>query len=329
MRTAVVGGLVILATVLLAPPARALVVGGGGPVKNDCLVVFDVDANFPLSNPSHVRCVDGDAACDDDLTKNGYCSIRVKVCANNTSSSECTASGLAQIDVDHSVDNGTDRKFDPDFLALRQRIESELVFPVTTDDTCTSTVIITVPIKGPIGDNNCSKRKKKLKLRSLSQVAAGPITDVDTLKLRCEPSPLDGCDPQTLFNSTFDRIQQQVFNQSSALGSCHDSESMANGLLLETGAAHGNLVNQTPTNGAADAAGWLRVRAVAPGVSGDSETSYLYHKLIGDLPDASYGARMPLDRPRVHATLREVIRLWIEAGAPPDDGTKIWVPGTF
>ena len=45
----------------------------------------------------------------------------------------------------------------------------------------------------------------------------------------------------------------------------------------------------------------------------------------GDLPDASYGERMPRDAPKLNGTLRDVIRAWIEAGAPPTG----WVPGTF
>ena len=116
-----------------------------------------------------------------------------------------------------------------------------------------------MPIKGPLGNNHCSRKKKKLKLRSLSTPSAGLAKDVDTLKLTCEPATINGCDPQHLFAGTFDRIQRQIFNQSCAVSGCHDSESQTGGLLLETGASYGNLVNQTPTNAAAIAAGWLRV----------------------------------------------------------------------
>ena len=53
-----------------------------------------------------------------------------------------------------------------------------------------------------------------------------------------DPAPSNGCDPQTLFTGgTFDRIQRQVFNQNCALSGCHDSQSQAGDLLLETGAA--------------------------------------------------------------------------------------------
>ena len=295
----------------------------GGAVSKDCLVVFDAAANFPITAPKQVRCVDGDTACDADGIINGICSLPVRVCVNSTFSSACSLSGVSQINVDHSFDTGTDNKFDPDFLALRQRINQEFTFPLASPDTCTTAVTFQVPIKGPLGNNHCSRTKKKLKLRSVSQPATGAISDVDTLKLSCEPAPNNGCDPQTLFpGGTFDRIQKQIFNQSCALGGCHDSQSQTGGLLLETGASYGNLINQLPSNPAARNAGWLRVNAVG---GGDAATSFMFHKIEGDLPDSSYGERMPRGKPKLNGTLREIIRLWIEAGAPQN----VWVPGTF
>lgn len=320
MRTAGVSRIAVFTAMFaVAAPASALLIGGGGSSTTDCLVAFDVDANFPIGAPKQVRCVDGDPNCDDDNTVNGICSLRIKVCANSTFSSACTLSGVSQINVDHSFDTGDDPKFDPDFLALRQRIGSDFTFPVTGADTCTSTVIFQVAIKGPLGSNKCSRQRKKLKLHSVSQPAAGPVTDTDTLKLYCDPAPLNGCDPQTLFDSTFERIQKQVFNQSCAVGGCHDSQSDAGGLLLETGASYDNLVNHIPVNVSAADAGWLRVRP------SDLDASFLFHKIEGDLPDVTFGLRMPRERPKLNGTLRDIIRLWIEAGAPKD----IWVPGTF
>lgn len=326
METARIGRVAVLTALLaFAAPAAAVIVGGGGAKSKDCLVVFDADANFPVSNPTQVRCVDGDPSCDADGVVNGICSLRVKVCANSTFSSACSISGVQQINVDHAFDTGSDPKFDPDFLALRQTIEMDFSFPVTTADTCTDTVLFQVPIKGPLGNNHCGARKKKLKIESVSQPASGLLNDTDTLKLYCEPAPLNGCDPQTLFTSTFDRIQKQIFNQNCALSGCHDSQSVSGGLLLETGAAYGNLVNHVPANAAAAAAGWLRVHATVPDVSGDLDTSFLYHKIEGDLPDINYGLRMPRNRPKLNSTLRDIIRDWIEAGAPQ----YTWVPGTF
>jgi hypothetical protein len=326
MQTAVIGRMAVFAAALAgAAPAMAIIVGGGGSQGKDCLVVFEASANFPLAVPKQVRCTDGDPSCDADGDVNGICSLPVKVCANSTFSSECTLNGVAQINVDHSFDNGNDAKFDPDFLAMRQRIEQDFSFPLTSVGVCTGTVNFRVPIKGPLGNNNsCARTRKKLKLRSVSTPASGAANDTDTLKLYCEPAPGNGCDPQTLFDGTFDRIQRQIFNQSCALGGCHDSESQMSGLLLETGAAYGNLINQTPVNASAANAGWLRV-SVVPDVSGDPDTSFLLHKIEGDLPDGTYGSRMPLDKPKLNSTLRDIIQLWIEAGAPQ----TTWVPGTF
>src|SRR5215813_323124 len=283
-----------------AAPAAAIVIGGGGSPSKDCLVTFDVDANYPYEAPNQVRCYDGDKSCDDDMTVNGVCHLRVKVCLNSTFSSSCSLSGVSQINVDHAIDNGKDPKFDPDFLAIKQSI-GQLQLPVTTPDTCTSQVIVTVPIKGPLGHNHCSKRKKRLKLHSVSQPSAGAETDTDTLKLSCLPSALDGCNPQKLYASTFDRIQKQVFDQNCALSGCHDSQTKAGGLLLETGASYDNLIGQLPTKVAAQQAGWLRVRVVTPNVLGDADTSFLFHKLEGDFPDdgGDYGEQMPRGRPKL------------------------------
>jgi hypothetical protein len=158
-----------------------------------------------------------------------------------------------------------------------------------------------------------------LKITSLSQVIDGQIiTDKDRLKLTCLPAA-NGCDPTQLFANTFDRIQRQVFNQNCALSGCHDSQTKAGDLLLETGSSYDNLVDHVPNRPAAIAAGWKRVDP------GNLETSFLQHKITGDLPDSSYGARMPFGKPKLNGTLREIIRLWIEAGAPD----KGWVDGTF
>lgn len=326
MYRAVVGSVAVLAAALLAAaPAPALIVGGGGSKSKDCLVVFDAAANFPIGKEREVRCADGDPTCDTDGALNGSCSIAVRVCVNSTSSSECTLSGVSEINVDHSFDNGSDAKFDPDFLAMRQRLDQDFEFPVITADTCTETVTFTVPIKGPLGNNHCSRKKKKLKLRSQSTPSTGLAKDTDTLKLTCEPATVNGCNPQTLYASTFDRIQKQIFNQSCAVGGCHDSESQTGGLLLETGASFDNLVNQTPTKEAAIAAGWRRVTVFVQDASGDPDTSFLFRKIEGDLPDGTYGAQMPFGKSKLNGTLREIIRLWIEAGAPKMG----WVADTF
>lgn len=308
-----------------ASVAFGTVVGGGGSTKRDCLVVFDADVNTPSARPRHVKCTDGDPACDSDGLVNGVCQFAVAVCANSTFEPTCTLAGVASIVVDHALDNG-DPKFDPELQSLQTRVDDEIGIPGATADDCTAPVSIRVPIKGPLGKSNrCGARRKKIKLESRSQVIGGKVyIDKDRLKLTCLPQPAGGCDPLDLFGGTFERIQRQIFNQSCARGGCHDSQSFAADLVLDTGAAYGNLINKTPTTSAAFDAGWLRTDVV-PDVSGSTETSFLYRKISGDLPDATYGERMPRGGRKLHKTLREIIRLWIEAGAPQNG----WVAGTF
>jgi len=304
------------ATSLAAPPAGALEVGGGGSRRRDCLATFDAAVNLPAGKPKHVRCVDGDPACDSDGVVNGLCSFEVSVCANSTFEPECTLNGVQSITIENAIDNG-DPKFDPAFQAVQAAVDGEIQPPTSDADLCTTPTVILVPIKGPIGNDRCGPRRKSLKLTALSQVIDGRIyKDKDKIKLQCLPDP-NGCDPTLLFAGTFDRIQRQIFNQSCALSGCHDSESQAGALLLETGASYGNLVDVAPTNFAAGGAGWKRVDAPdPPGTSGEPATSFLFRKIDGDLPDPSYGARMPFGKPKLNKTLRDVIEAWIEAGAP-------------
>jgi hypothetical protein len=322
-------GLALL-TLVAAPAlsAAATQVGGGGGKATDCLTTFFADVTFPAANPRHVRCTDGDPACDADMEVNGVCTIPLVVCANSTFSSACSLSGVSSIRVESSIDNG-DPKFDPDFQALQSRIDSDIQPPTGMTDVCATASNIRVPIHGPLGNNKCRRGKtKRVRIFTDSQPMNGRVfRDVDVIRFQCDPNPVNGCNPQTLFSSTFDRIQKQVFNQSCAVSGCHDSQSFASAgvLLLETGASHTNLVDVAPFNFAASGAGWKRVQVITPDVSGDAETSFLHRKVQGDLPDASYGARMPLNRPRLHPTLRELIRLWILDGAPSTG----WIPGTF
>ena len=162
--------------------------------------------------------------------------------------------------------------------------------------------------------------------------------DTDKMKLTCLPAdPMaGGCDPQTLFpGGTFDRIQTQIFNQNCAVSGCHDSQSHQNGLILETGASVTNLINVDPTNASAKGAGWKRVVQFPCGpdpncvpTMGDSTTSYLYHKVTGDLPDDSYGLRMPRKRAKLNSTLIDIIKIWIDNGAPSPPHDR-WLDGTF
>jgi hypothetical protein len=315
--------LAVVTGLLVAPsPGRAAITGGGGRTVSDCLAVFDAPpVNFPTLRPRHVRCTDGDPACDADATVNGRCDLRVAVCVNSTFDPACTLSGVQAVTVAHALDNG-DPRFDPDYQALQARIDDDLDLPSSAPDTCTTPSAVLVFVRGPSARDNCRRGRKKLKVTADSTIIDGQRhEDRNRLKLVCDPAP-GGCDPQVLFAGTFDRIQKQVFDQSCAVSACHDSQSQTGGLLLETGASHANLVDATPANPAAAAAGWKRVTVLDP-MTGDPATSLLFHKLTGDL-GPGFGDRMPFGRRPLKSFLLDLVRLWIEAGAPATG----WVAGT-
>lgn len=305
---------------LVVDAASATVVGGGGSAKTDCVAVFDAPANEPARRPRTIRCTDGDA-CDADGLVNGRCEFPVSVCANSTADPRCTSPGVGAVTVAHSVDDGTPG-FDPEMQAIATRVGFVLEYPETRTDRCGMPTAVHVAIDGPRGNGRCKKGVKTIRMVALSTPVEGKArADVDRMKMICEPAPA-GCSARAFFTSTFDRIQSQVFDQSCAVGGCHDSQSTQADLLLERGAAYDNLVGKTPTNADAAAAGWKRVATLAPG-SGDLATSYVVHKLTGDLPPG-YGARMPFGRGKLDDALVDLVRRWVAAGAPADG----WVDGT-
>jgi hypothetical protein len=65
--------------------------------------------------------------------------------------------------------------------------------------------------------------------------------------------------------------------------------------------------------------GWKRI----DGANADPETSFLFHKVTGDL-GPGLGVRMPFGGAKLGKYLIDLLELWIEAGAPETG----WVPGT-
>jgi hypothetical protein len=308
-----------VAVLLLAGSATssAAIFGGGGSAKTDCLAVFSADVNYPASKPKQIRCADGDP-CDADGVVNGSCSFAVGLCANSTFDARCTLNGVESIAVDHALDNG-DPKFDTDFQALQSRVDSQIDPPDSSADNCTTPTTIRVPLQGPLPGGICKATKKIVKVTTLSLFSGGKqYKDVDKLLLQCTPSP-SGCNPQTLFTGTYDRMQRQIFNTSCALSGCHDSQSQAGGMLLETAGSYSNLIDVTPFNTVAQANGWKRIDAT----NASPASSYLFHKITGDL-GTGLGERMPRGKPKLPAYLIDIVELWIEAGAPQTG----WVPGT-
>ena len=91
-------------------------------------------------------------------------------------------------------------------------------------------------------------------------------------------------------------------------------------MVLEEGSSYAAIADVTPYNQTAIGLGWKRIDAA----NASTDTSYMYHKLTGDLPDKLLGERMPRDRGKLDQFLIDIVKLWIEAGAPETG----WVPGT-
>ena len=112
--------------------------------------------------------------------------------------------------------------------------------------------------------------------------------------------------------SSFDDIQQTIFNVSCISGPCHSSTSQQGNLVLEEGVSYGNLVGVVPFNDAARAAGLDRV------VPDNTAMSFLLVKLTG--PSPAEGSRMPLGAAPLSQADIDKVRAWILAGAPGPGG---------
>jgi len=117
-----------------------------------------------------------------------------------------------------------------------------------------------------------------------------------------------------------------VLDKSCTSSSCHTSIARAGSLVLQDDAAYDDLVGVTPTNPVAAAGGMQRV------YPGHPDKSFFYMKLSHALNDGM-GLSMPWGGPYLDDGSLEVIRAWIEAGAPRegavpgDDGRPLGTSG--
>jgi hypothetical protein len=106
--------------------------------------------------------------------------------------------------------------------------------------------------------------------------------------------------------ATFTAVQTRIFNASCAFSGCHGGSSPAQGMDLSAGMAYSNIVNiasgEQPS-----------IDRIEPN---DPERSYLYLKVIDD-PSIT-GSRMPRGAPALAQELLDLLRDWIERGAPND-----------
>jgi sugar lactone lactonase YvrE/mono/diheme cytochrome c family protein len=117
---------------------------------------------------------------------------------------------------------------------------------------------------------------------------------------------------------TLARIQQEIFSPMCA--SCHTAGGPGVGLLTDAATSYATLVNVDPVNSTARNAGKKRV------TPGDPTRSYLLQKLSGEMQFGE-GDRMPQGGQPLTTAQIELIRRWIEAGAPPSSESGGGTPG--
>jgi hypothetical protein len=116
--------------------------------------------------------------------------------------------------------------------------------------------------------------------------------------------------PTPNLEPTFSSIQQEIFSSGDSSGrpactNCHNAiGSRFNGLDLSPAVSYGNLVNIASRG----KPGAVRV------IPSDPENSYIIHKLEGRSTIA--GVRMPLGGPFLETGQIQIIKRWIEIGAP-------------
>jgi len=106
--------------------------------------------------------------------------------------------------------------------------------------------------------------------------------------------------------ATFSAVQAQIFNASCAFSGCHGGSSPAQGMNLSEGMAYANIVNVASSEQPS-------LDRIKPD---DPDESYLYLKVTGD--SSISGSRMPLGGGALSQDLLDLLRDWIERGAPND-----------
>ncbi|MBU6283818.1 hypothetical protein KGQ64_16370, partial [bacterium] len=117
------------------------------------------------------------------------------------------------------------------------------------------------------------------------------------------------CEKAQSFASTFDGIQQAIFEKHGCTQDlCHGSATQGS-LDLRAGASWANLV-EAPS----------RLSPLARVWPGAKERSFLWQKLLAksDPSVGVAGSPMPSGRPALSADELELVRLWIYAGAPKE-----------
>ena len=135
-------------------------------------------------------------------------------------------------------------------------------------------------------------------------VIARPLLAAVLLTLAaCGGGSGNSAPPMTGLAPTLASIQDNVFTVTCAVSNCHGGAGAQFGLRLDPGFSAGNLINvPSPRD-----PNLIRV------VPGDPDASFLIQKLQGT---QTLGVRMPDGGPYLTTATVNVIRLWIQNGAP-------------
>ncbi len=187
----------LLATILLyvtSAPALAQQcsgtgspITGGGDETQDCHLQFSSDRmylNFPICKPDkpkpgkEVRCFDGDAGCDLDGETNGECVFEINACLFNNEPTlpSCTPATINAGGIEVAKATKV-----PELLSLQNALDALLP---ASSNACTSSQVLTVPLKGPNNKGEFKRGKGKVKIKTST---AGGGFDKDKLKLACVP----------------------------------------------------------------------------------------------------------------------------------------------
>ncbi len=138
-----------------------------------------------------------------------------------------------------------------------------------------------------------------------------PVNPVDPTDPGEPSEPGDPCDDAPAFSSTFEGIQEVIFERHGCTQqACHGSAA-SGGLDLSPDVAYANIF-QVPAIGSPS-------NRIEPG---DEDRSYLWVKLAAAVRPDDYaisGGAMPSGMPAISEAELDMIRRWIYAGAP-DDG---------
>ena len=169
---------VALLVLVLACPAAAGLVPGGGPPTSDCYAELDVaeleNGTEAVKRNKKVMCHDGDA-CDFGPCGDGVCDLRVRLCWNQSDPNVAECNPPATLDK----------------VLLRGALAAQLVMPhdMTGPGCDADYTSFAVPTRG-IGKK---PGRRNVRIAAAAPDGTAPRTDFDLIRLVCIPRPFDEC----------------------------------------------------------------------------------------------------------------------------------------